>query len=307
MLSDRYLEELQNPARPVSAAKLLNLCALVAPEVEQLRGYWSEMTRERRLQVLRQMAEVADDNPEVDFQAVFRLGLHDDEQEVRVTAIEGLWECRDHWLIGELVDLMQKDETEEVRATAASHLGKFALLAELQELRPRNVTRVRQALLDVINNKDEGVDVRRRAVEAISPFSDDAINDLIREAYHSDLQKMQASSLYAMGVHCDPAWLPVLLVELKSDNPEMRHEAARACGEMEDERAVPALVETTRDEDLQVRGAAIEALGRIGSRRAKLALNRLLSSEDAGVREAAQNALEELQVSENPLSLPFGE
>ena len=305
MLSDRYLEELQDPAHPVSASKLLNLSGLAAPEVEHLRSYWNAMSEERRLQVIRQMGEVAEDNPEVDFQQVFRLGLHDPETEVRVQAIEGLWECQERWLIGELVELMTKDPEIEVRSTAASHMGKFALLGELEEMRPRDIATVRQALLDVIHNRDEELDVRRRAVEAISPFSDDAINDVIREAYHSDALKMRASALYAMGVHCDPAWLPAVLTELKSDNPEMRFEAVRACGELEDEHAVPALIETVRDEDLQVREAAVEALGRVGGRRAKQALKRMLTADDPTLQEAARAALEELEISENPLTMPY--
>lgn len=305
MLSERYLEELRDPARPVSTAKLFNLSGLAAAEVEHLRRHWSAMTEERRLQILRRLAEVAEDSPEADFEAVFRLGLHDPEQEVRVVAIEGLWECQEHWLIEELVTLMRQDAVEEVRSTAASHLGKFALLAEMEELRPRDADRVRQALLEVIRDHRESVEVRRRAVEAVSPLSDDAINDVIREAYHSDEPRMRVSALYAMGVHCDPAWLPALLTELKSADPEMRYEAARACGELEDERAVPALVDLTQDPDGQVRSATIEALGRIGGRRAKQVLKRLLTSSDVAVREAAEAALEEIEIAENPVSFRF--
>lgn len=307
MLSEQYLEELADSARPISASKLLSLSGLAAAEVEVLSGFWTSMAEGRRLQIVRQMAEVSDDNPEVDFDEVFRLGLHDADPELRLRAIEALWDCQERWLIAELIELMQRDGSEEVRSTAASHLGKFSLLGELEELRPRDVMRIREALTEILGNRDGPVDVRRRALEAISPFSDDAVNDLIRNAYYSDAPKMRASALYAMGLHCDAAWLPVLLTELKSDSAEMRYEAARSCGQMEDERAVSTLIEVTRDDDAQVCLAAIEALGLIGGRRAKATLKRLAASPEAGLQEAARNALEELEISENPLTMQLGE
>lgn len=305
MLQERYLDELRDPARVISTSKLVNLSGLSPDETEQLRGQWESLPVERRRELLNRLNDIADDDPELDFNAVFRLGLHDPIGNVRIQAIDGLWECQERWLIDELIDLMQQDGEAEVRSTAASNLGKFALLGELEELLPRDSQRVREALLATIRNNDEPLDVRRRAVEAISPFSDDTINDLIRDAYYDTDLKMRASALYAMGVHCDPAWLPVLLTELRSSEAELRYEAARACGEMEDERAVGALADVTRDHDLQVRTAAIESLGRIGGNTARRVLKRLLTDDDEATRDAAREALEEMDSFENPLSFNY--
>ncbi|MCX6020464.1 MAG: HEAT repeat domain-containing protein [Chloroflexi bacterium] len=159
----------------------------------------------------------------------------------------------------------------------------------------------------MLGEEDEPLDVRRRALEAISPFSDETINDLIRDAYYSPEQKMKASAVYAMGMHCDPAWLPVLLTEMKSPLAEMRFEAARACGEMEDERAAGALAEAVRDADRQVQRASIEALGRVGGAGARRVLKSLLLDDDPVVLEAAREALEELDSSENPFSFNYHE
>lgn len=307
MLPDRYLNELRDPGHTISNSKLLNLSGLSGDEVEQLRDTWEEIDTERRRELLNRLTEVADDDPEVDFNPVFRLALTDPEESVRVDAIEGLWECQDRWLLEELIRLMEEDESIEVRSTAASNLGKYALLGELQELLPRDAKRTREALLGTIQNSDEVLEVRRRALEAISPFSDDAINDLIRDAYYMPELKMRASALYAMGVHCDPAWLPVLLTELKSPEAELRYEAARACGEMEDERAVAALADATHDPDGQVRRAAIESLGHIGGDAARRTLKRLMTNSDPAIREAAREALEELDSLENPFSFNYQE
>ncbi len=127
-------------------------------------------------------------------------------------------------------------------------------------------------MLEVLDNKTELTEVKRRALEAISPFSLPRVKELIETAYHTDDIKLRASAICAMGRNCDLAWLPTLLVELNSDEAEIRYEAAVACGELGAEEAVPHLVEMTKNEDQQVQEAAIKALGEIGSEQAKQAL-----------------------------------
>ena len=48
---------------------------------------------------------------------------------------------------------------------------------------------------------------------------------MIRDAYYSSELDFQASALYAMGRNCNPSWLPLLLKELHSPNPQLRFEA----------------------------------------------------------------------------------
>jgi len=285
-----------------STSRLLNLSGLTADEVNEFRETWNSLTIERKQEILGRMAEVTDDHPSVDFTAVFRLGLADIDEAVRIEAIDGLWDCQDRWLLVDLMEMAESDASIEARAAAASSLGKFALLAELDELLTADRDRLRDLLERLIENEREPLEVRRRAIEAISPFSDDDINDYIRSAYYDDDLKMQSSAVYAMGVHCDPAWLPALLKELKSEYPELRFEAARACGEMEDRRATEALAEAAQDDDAQVRRAAIESLGRVGGPAARQALRRLTEAMDESISEAAQAALEELEATDNPFA-----
>ncbi|MCX6020465.1 MAG: HEAT repeat domain-containing protein [Chloroflexi bacterium] len=143
MIQSRYLEELQDPERALSAAKLLNLSGLDQQELDQLRASWDLIEPGRRQELISRMAEIAEDDPSVDFSAVYRLGLTDEDEAVRLEALDGLWECQDRWLIDELLVMMDSDDSIEVRSAAASNLGKFALLGELQELAPHDSARVR--------------------------------------------------------------------------------------------------------------------------------------------------------------------
>src|SRR4051812_12715058 len=99
MLQDRYLEELRDPDQSLVISKLINLSGLTASELEQVQSLWNELPAERRHELLSRLSDIADDDPELDFNAVFRIGLHDADSDIRIQAVEGLWECQDRWLI----------------------------------------------------------------------------------------------------------------------------------------------------------------------------------------------------------------
>lgn len=297
-----YLAELFDPDQPISSSKLLNLSGLSDQEALVFRSQWGQAPEGRRSALLDQLETISDDNAEADFTTVYRVALDDVSAPIRVKAIDDLWECQERWLLNRLVAMAQEDPEEEVRATAASALGKFVLMGVYEELRPALAEKVEATLKQLIADEVEAVSVRRRAIEALSPSTDAAVNDIIRDNYHGGDPELRLSAIYAMGQHCDPGWLPVLLKELKSPEPSMRYEAARACGELEDERAVPALIELIREPDAQIQETAIEALGRIGGDEAQQALRRCMASGTPRMREVARAALEEISFGEDPLA-----
>lgn len=297
-----YLDELGRLEEPLITSKLGDLSALSAEEFELFWRAWARIAAERRQQIVSRLVDLAEDNFELNFDDIFQACLFDDDAEVRARAIDGLWECEDRSLIAPLVHLLRKDGEMRVRAAAATALGRFALLAEYGKLLTRDVANVDSSLLATIDDEAEDTEVRRRAIEAISPRNLPQVKAIIRQAYQGDDPRLRFSAVFAMGRNCDPAWLPELLDELSSADPEMRYEAARACGELGDEQAVPQLIELVSDNDMEVSFAAIEALGRIGGSTAKQELEECSHSDDELIRQAAQEALEEVQFEEGPLS-----
>jgi len=95
--------------------------------------------------------------------------------------------------------------------------------------------------------------------------------------------------------------MPILTVELSSNDPETRFEAASALGEMGEEVAVPHLIELLNDPDSDVQMAVIRSLGEIGGNRAKRALESCLASDNEAIAEMAHDALDELNGGEDPL------
>ncbi len=295
-----YLAELSDLNKPISTSKLANLSELTPEEVRILQVEWPNIDIERRREIIGWLTDILEDNLELDFDNVFRICLADDDSEVRAEAIEGLWECEDRSLISPFINFLNLDEDATVRTAAAAALGKFVLLAELGNLPPDDKERLEEILVRVFNDNNEQIDVRCKALEAISPLGKPEIEELIRRAYKSDSLDLQASAICSMGRNCNPGWLPVLLKELLSPNSQLRFEAVRACAELESEEAVPRLIQLLSDSDNEIQISTIEALGHIGGSEAKATLTKYLENEDDSIRYAAEDALEEMEFWDNP-------
>ncbi|MBI3744666.1 MAG: HEAT repeat domain-containing protein [Chloroflexi bacterium] len=287
----------------LSANKLVDLSNLSSPDLAQVKKAWASAYPERRRQVLEALAGLSEDNVELDFTALLRHALSDDDGEVRALAIAGLWECEERSLIPVLLQQLQSDPSENVRAAAAQALGRFALLAEIGKLLPRDANRVGDALLDAFDNADEATEVRRRALEAVSSMTLPRVLEIIREAYEDEEPMLKASAIYAMGHTCDRQWLPTLLIELENIDSELRYEAAGALGELGEEEAIVHLVPLIHDSDSQVRAATLHALGAIGGPLAKKVLQRALLTDDPAIAEQAQQALRAIEFEDNPLAM----
>ena len=304
MALKHYLVELSDSAQPLKHSGLIQLSSLTAEELRIIQDTWPRIPRERRRQLLAVMAALSDDNVDLDFTAIFKLALRDQDAQVREQAIGALWECEERSFLSALLKLLECDPVEGVRAASAQALGHFAALAEHDKLLPHDRQRIRRSLMAVIHNPSESLLLRRRALEAVSPLNDEDVRALIESAYKHHDPKMRESALYAMGINANPRWLPTLITETRNDDPAMRYESASACGRIGEEVAVPHLLPLLhRDEDPQVRLSTIQAMGAIGGNVAKKALDACLRSPDDAVKEAAGRALEALEAEEDPLSM----
>lgn len=277
-----------------SAPDLVYLSALNQEELTRFAQLWPDVPVQHRRTLLRTLVEMAENDFEMDFGALFRQGLQDEDAEVRQYALEGLWEDEDVRLIPVLVNVLRHDEVSAVRAAAAQALAHFVLLGELDKLRPEPFHIICEALLATYQDEGEAIDVRRRALEAVSYISDERVPPLIEAAYHHPDALMRQSALFAMGRSNDRRWASIVLRELYSPDPAMRYEAARACGELELRDAVHGLLEVLEDGDQEVQEVALWALGQIGGSEAKSALKRYSRSKNPALRSAAEDALDEL-------------
>lgn len=302
-----YLGELADPSKRLVVSGLVKLASLGPEEVALFMNVWPEMELSRRQQLIDDLIDLAEDNVELNFDAVFFVALGDRDAEVRRAAIRGLWEYEGRDLIDALVGMLDGDANAAVRAEAALALGRFVLQAEFDALRSADAERVEQALRGKVDDGEEPVEVRGRALEALGARGAPWVRDLIERAFDAGDRRLRLSAVHAMGRSCDASWLPVLFEELGSDDAEIRFEAAVALGSIAEEEATPRLLPLLEDEDAEVQEAAIGALGEIGGARAREALQAVAGDFNERLRDAAAAALAVAGFDEDPLGVSLRE
>lgn len=301
-LSPSFLE-LGDMDAKFSHQALAKLSNLSRDKIDDFAAAWPALPLEERRRVVRTLAEMAQDNVELNYNELFLRMLDDADPEVRSAAIEGLWEDDRASTVDRFINLARTDPSDEVRATAFDGVGRFALRVSLGELHAGAAGRVRQVLAEHIG-RDTPTHLRRRALEASGYLNEEPFTSAIEGAFASTDPSMRAGAIRAMGRNCDDRWLPTILREMESEDPELRFESVRAAGEMEDERAVLKVIERLEDDDAQVRLAAVGALGAIGGQRARRALQQVRAQgDDEAMVEAAETALDELEVVSDPLGV----
>ncbi len=305
MSLSKLLQALGEGETSLNSSLLYDLSDLAPAEVSSFMGVWKTLAPERRRGILNDLVELTQDSPELDFSAVFRRCLSDEDAGARRKAIEGLWEHEERQIISPLCNLLGGDPSPAVRAAAATGLGKFANLAQEGKLLRKDRARIEASLLSTLENEDEDLEARRRALESVAVFNTGSVAEYIRWAYRSDNPALRCSALYAMGKTGEARWLADLVKETRNPSAAMRYEAANACGEIEEEEAIPYLIPLTQDDDLQVQLSAIRAIGLIGGPLAKKALRRCIKQGDSAVEDTARECLDMVNSMDDALTFKY--
>ena len=291
-----YIVEMADINKVLVNTHLAALSDMAAADLRDFAQVWKTIELKRRCEIITRLTELATDSVELNFDNIFMSCLKDIDADVRSEAINGLWENEEPALIPLLIGLLNNDPAEKVQATAALALGRFTLMAELGSISPKYGVQIGQGLLSVTADKNKSIEVRRRALEAVSPFSTEQVKTAIKTAYEGRDERLAISAVYAMGKNCDSKWLAILLKELKNSDAEMRYEAVTACGEIGDEDIVQYLLPVANDEDIDVHLAVIQALGKIGGNEAKQYLQKNAGDPNEAVRDAIETALNEISI-----------
>lgn len=236
--------------------------------------------------------------------------LDDQDAEVRKLAVTALWEYPEVEVIDWLFEIIRHDPSQEVRSKAVATLGRFVYEGEmadydfpwgpedLESLPQEDFLRVTQFLLDLYRDKNQSLETRRFAVEALSFLMESEVVEVIREAYEHPDQKMKLSAVFAMGRNGNEAWSSTLLNELESSVPEMQYEATRAAGEYCLVEAAPILMRLAQSGDQELALEALWSLGKTGGPGVRSFLEECATSGDSDVVEISEAALGELELLE---------
>lgn len=290
------ISKLQDVDHELSVSSYYYLSDLPAEYAAELKSVWPAIDDSRRETIARSMADIAENNYQVDFSPIAADLLTDDSEKVRLAALDMLWDTDKISLVKPIVHLMKNDASTAVRASAAGSLGHYLLMAQWGEISLDVEEPIATELISQITNPVTPLPVRRAALESVSCVPLPEIQTYIRDAYESGVAEMELSAIFAMGRSADAMWLPIIQNELESSDTEMRVEAAKAAGIIGDSSFAEKLAEIARDdEDLEVQIAAVHALGLIGNAVATQTLSDMAEEAEAdALIDAIEEALEDM-------------
>jgi len=293
-------EALLNKQAPFPPHLIYFFSDITAQELSDLEKVWPDVWIERRRGLLEEMENLAEADTILYFDDMAVMCLSDADPVARTTAIRLLWQSNQEKLVPTLLQMLKEDPEPIVRAAAATGLGNFVYLGEMEEISKSTYKTILEALIEAHLNSEHFM-VRRRALEALGFASHPDIPHFIQKAYDTQDDEWLQSALFAMGRTCNQAWIDSILRMFNHPDDLVRYEAVRAAGELEAEGAREAifdlLEEGTDDEDLYY--AAIWSLTKIGGRGVRKLIEMDLSeSEDPDEISFLEEALENLDFNE---------
>ncbi len=265
-----------------------------------LAEVWPDVWTERRCGLLEDMEQLSEKDTLLFFDAVALMCLDDADPVARAAAIRLLWQSEDENLVPKLLTMLNKDPESIVRAAAATGLGNFVYLGELEDISQETFQNVLENLIKC-HIKEKDTLVRRRALESLGFASHPDIADHIQKAYDTEDDDWLQSALLAMGRSFDQQWLDSVLRMLDHPDLNVRYEAVRAAGELESSEAREPIFEMFENgfEDENIFQAAIWSLTKIGGAGVRTLIEGYLEeTDDLDEIQFLEEALENLDFTE---------
>lgn len=304
MTNESILKAIEDDKAPIASLDVALLSDLEPSFADIVSDTLSSLELERETQILDHLINISEDRFDVNFDELFIRKLNSEREEIRETSIRGLWEYDERSLVEPLLEMLTKDDSDAVKIAAAIGLRRFSILAEEGKLPDRDSAQIYETLQSLIDDDHDyaqeeiSVDIKRRIIEALSPYNTPEIHDIILDNYNSLDERLRASAIFSMGENGDSEWIPYILDEMDNSNPEIRFEAAGAAGRIGDESLIPDLARMGNDVSFEVISQVITALNLIGGSTSIKVLTRFLKHENSNVRSVAQDALENMEKEE---------
>jgi HEAT repeat protein len=301
--TQELLDALLDASTVLHPRYLYRLSDLTPEDTALLENIWPRVTLRRRRAIMEDLEQFSDADTLLYFDGVGCIALKDGDPQVRELAVQILRTYEAPDLIPTFLSVMETDSSSSVRAAAASALGSFVYLGEIDELPEKTLHHIEDRLLHVTSGADDKL-VRRRALEALGFSSREEVPPLIEKAYAAKDKDWPITALFAMGRSADTYWAPQVLSKLDDQRADVRMEAATAAGELERSSATEPLRKLLDDDDGDVRAAAIWSLSQTGGEGIAEILEELLDeTDDEEEAELLENALDNLAFTDDMRAL----
>ena len=297
--SDDVINNLLDNSKPFSSQFLLFFSDISLDNLEKIKSIWPEVDRERKCNLLKDLESLMEDNTLASCDDFGYFALQDDDPRIRSRAIPLFWECTNIKLIPIFINLLQNDSDSEVNASAASALGKFVLLGELEEIPEKSANMVQDLLIDEYLKTDDD-SIKQRILESLGYSSNKKVDHFITSALKINDKKWHLSALLAISRSVNTMWGKVVLEKLSDLDPDIQIEAVKAAGELEIESTKEQIIEimdsSSPDEELHTQ--TIWALSKIGGNNIKDLFEKMIEeSDDEEEIDILEMALDNLGLS----------
>jgi HEAT repeat protein len=273
------IDALLDKETPLNPRYLYRLSDLEGEDLTLFLQTWPQMPLWRQQALMEDLHELGAVDDLLSFENIGRNFVADEDSQVRLLAVQILWEFEERELVPIYLQLLKSDPAAEVRAASATGLGRFVYFGEIDRLPGEVLEEIEDCLLNAFHH-DQAILVQSRALESVGYSNRSEVPKIIENAFASGDRILMTSALIAMGRSMDSRWESTILSMLNNTLPDLRAESARAAGEIEIEKAVPTLIELTTDSEENVRSAAIWSLSQIGGERARYSLQKLFQEAD---------------------------
>lgn len=272
---------------------------LAPADLQALSQVWPRVSTLRKHTLLRKLVEKFEDDTLLSFDALSSHLLNDPDGQVRTLALLLLSETHDAHLLPTLVEITLSDPEPVARAQAATVLGQFIQLGELEEIPAAALHSAEEALLRVAAEQDSHL--ARAALESLGYSSRPEAIALISEAFERRDPHWQAAALKAAGRSADNTWQEHVLIGLTSPDQEVRLNAVVTAGELEIKTARRPLLDLLEEEDdEEIFRAIVWSLSQIGGEDIRTYLETLLDeAEDDDLAEFIEDAITNLSFTED--------
>lgn len=284
---------------PLSRPALQEFSDLDPASLEAVSRAWPGIPARAKHALLDGLHGLADDSTLVSFDDLARHLLSDPDGQVRMRAVRLLGENQDPRLAAAFLNILSDDDDPEARREAAAALGHFVELGELEEIPEATNRQVVDGLLGKVAGED-GVAIRRRALESLGYSSRPEVATLIESSFRRENPDWQISAIVAMGLSSDERWEEHVLSRLLDENPGVRLAAVQAAGELRLGSARQLLFQVLEEEDeSEVSSAAIWSLSQIGGEDVRIYIQGLLDlAEEEQDIEFLEEVLENLEFTD---------
>ena len=311
MNSERTIKEILWDEEYIEDPDLLMLSGIGLREFEEVKSIWDLMNDESLVSILSRLKVLADTNISFDFSTVFKSMLLHESEQIKLKAIDGLWENEDRSLIAVFTSFISKDESQSIRLASADCLEKFLERSRVVPYPKRHLNLLKSTLLKILSEEiDSPQLLRQRALEMIGYFDGEEINTLIKDAFFSDNIRVKSSSIRAMGISSNPIWLSLILSDLDDVYPSITVSSIEAVGMLGDGDYANWLMKYLSDEDVDIQIASVKSLGIIGNEVARGAIlqfvDELQESDeelDDDLLAAINVAIQAMDFDESPLDM----